>query len=208
MSLHSHIGKTFLAYWIVTEAQKQTGSKTAYLFASHRDSDTTALSLIHSLLFQLAADDADLQIALINSNAKDWKYNTFTATVALQKAVAATGQLFVIVDGLDEVDESERKIFLQQLLKVSSACAKLKICICSRLERDIENLFGEVAVSISVNKNNSRSIRTYTEQRYTDWMQEAQFTAEAQIDIYAPFSVIATRCEGLSMSKSQVSPDN
>ncbi|KAK1765267.1 hypothetical protein QBC33DRAFT_496016, partial [Phialemonium atrogriseum] len=190
-------GKTFLACWVVTKAKEK--GRTLYAFPSHVRADTTAISIIHTLLFQLASDDSDLQALLTDTNKRDLKSNVDVAKDLLTTALKCAGGTFMVIDGLDEVEEFERKQFLYSLLDVSKACrdSGLKICISSRAENDMVKILQSKATQIRVDRRNAVGIQTYVNSRFDQWMASTDFLAERQSEINALLSPISTKAKGM-----------
>lgn len=113
-------------------------ARTAFCILSYTLSDsTTALSIIHSLIFQLIADDEDMRVCLCESAKEDAKRDLKSATNLLTTITNCVGTTYIIIDGLDEMNEPERKRLLKELISVSKSCRGVKILFSSRPESDI-----------------------------------------------------------------------
>ena len=191
------LGKSFLACWVVNQLKKQKHT-TLYAFLSHVRTNTTALSVIHSLLFQLASNDRNIQDMLTDSNKRDFMRNLVAAKSMLQDVLKYQGSVFVVVDGLDEVDEVERKLLQSSLLDVLHACKDtgLRVCVSSRAEDDISKFLAPKAAVIRVNKRNRGGIYTYVSRRFEEWMENADFLDKGKAEIKALLSPICIKARG------------
>lgn len=136
------------------------GAHSAYL--SHTNaSSTSALSVVHSLIFQLAFDDENLQNVLYGLSRKNLKNNLSVAFEIFTTLLAYAGTVYIIIDGVDEISDRERFILLKHLLDVLKGCDTAKICISSRPEDDLKRVLGDQASSIRVDGQNSGSIRRF-----------------------------------------------
>lgn len=174
------------------------GIRTLYAFPTHAHANTTAISIIHSLLFQLASNNEEIQALLTDSNKRDLKSNMSFAKDVLKNALKCAGRTFLIIDGLDEIEEFERKQVLHALLELSKACkdSGLKICISSRAENDISNILQSEATTIRVDKGNSLAIQIYVNSRFEAWMESTDFLSEGQKEIEALLSPVSTKAKG------------
>ncbi|KAL2132803.1 hypothetical protein VTI74DRAFT_3372 [Chaetomium olivicolor] len=189
-------GKTFLACWVVKRLNAQ-GCTALYAFLSHVHANTTAISVIHSLLFQLASLDKNLQAMLTDSNKRDFMNKLVAAKGLLEDVLKCKGPTFVVIDGLDEVEEVERKLLQSSLLDVLRACRDtgLKVCISSRAEDDIARLLAPKAAVIRVNTRNRGGIYTYVNSRFDEWMENADFLDEGKSEIKALLPRICMRAK-------------
>lgn len=178
------------------EAKKK--GRVVYAFNSYIHTDTTSISIMHSLLFQLASEDEDLQTILTESNKRDLKTNMATAKELLTNALKVVGGAFVIVDGLDEVEEVERKFFLISLMDVLDACrdTTTKVCISSRAEHDITQILVPKATTIRVDTKNIVGIQVYISSRYKQWMAESDFSSRGRQEIQALLSPMSVKAKG------------
>lgn len=88
-----------------------TISYTAFAFLSNAfSSSISALSVLHSLLFQLASQHENLQDVLCRSTNEQVKSNVTVAVDTLKAVLDCAGHVFLIIDGLDEIDEVERGV--------------------------------------------------------------------------------------------------
>jgi hypothetical protein len=109
-----------------------------FVFLSYKESSSiSAISILHSLIFQLASEDRDLKIVLCDlfqSNRRDLKSNTQFAQGTLSKLLQCAEPTYIVMDGLDEITGPERQTTLHTLLDISKFCDKTKVLISSRIE--------------------------------------------------------------------------
>ncbi|KAI3319186.1 hypothetical protein HD806DRAFT_295960 [Xylariaceae sp. AK1471] len=188
-------GKTFLSAAVVEEAKSH--HTTLFVFASHmHSSSTTARSILQSLAFQLASQDKDAQAVLVESKARDISTSTKYVSGLLKTLLTGSGPTYIIVDGLDEMEQKERSILLEQLVGMD-CCPEMRILFSSRPEDDIANILDTKAIEIHVNKRNSGSIETYIKQRARNWFEDGEFDQEAQKQIERLLVPIAARAKGM-----------
>lgn len=78
-------------------------------------------------MFQLISADNDLQDAFCESSRENLKNNIGVATNLLKTLLKYAGRVYIIVDGLDEIDEVERGRLLKCLTDLSKECDELRI---------------------------------------------------------------------------------
>jgi hypothetical protein len=149
------------------------------------------------LIFQLLSTDHNLQAILGQTNTEDLKRSIDEAGKLLTTLLACGGPVYIIVDGLDEIEKAERCTLLQQLLKVSDDCEELKILISSRIEDDITKLIEVKADTIRVDHQNVSSIQAFITQRTKTWYQERKFIPEAQTEINHLLKPLALTSKGI-----------
>nr|KAK5442811.1 hypothetical protein LTR18_005488 [Exophiala xenobiotica] len=188
-------GKTILSTAVITATQNI--GKTIYAFLSYRYSGSlSALSILHSLIFQLAADDEHLQEIVCQSGQEALTNNIDVAMELLKSLVCYAAPVYVVIDGLDEIQELERCKFLRQILSLSEACEEVRILISSRDEVDIKQLLKDHA-TIRVNLRNAGSIQNFVNQRAREWFSERNFYPEVRSEIEGLLAPLASHAKGL-----------
>lgn len=190
-------GKTFLSAVAISQVRAR-GYRTPFAFISHSDQGTTARTILQSLLFQVAGGDQDATAVLVRSGEQEIRGNV-TQISKLLKAVFLQGQrgkpIYMIVDGLDEMDAVERRILLTQLTDLLDTCPEVKMLVSSRPEDDIVGILKK-ATGIRVDKENSGSIQAYVEQRLGTWMDESGFDQHIRENIRTLCASIPYRANG------------
>ncbi|TAQ90071.1 hypothetical protein B7494_g1584 [Chlorociboria aeruginascens] len=198
-------GKTYLSSTIIGHAL--TRGRTLFAFLSFKfSSSTTALSIIHSLIFQLTSDDDNLQAILCQSIAKDLRRDLKRAVELLATLLSTAGLTFIVIDGLDEIDEIERARLLQCLLDLSDSCNEAKILVSSRIEADIRAILCDKAVEIRIDTQNAGSIQAFVSRRVQEWFLSRDFIPEARTEIMellAPLSSKAKAPLGFAANSRQ-----
>ncbi|MBE3046125.1 hypothetical protein IMZ48_27025, partial [Candidatus Bathyarchaeota archaeon] len=140
----------------------------------------------------------DLQSILTESNKRDLTSNLAAAQELLATALKCANGVFMVIDGLDEVEPLERKLFLTTLMKVLHDCSDvaLKVCISSRAEDDITRILAPKATALSVDRRNTLEIEAYVKSRFEEWMAGADFLPDGKSEIEALLSPISTKAKG------------
>ncbi|QYT04362.1 ANK_REP_REGION domain-containing protein [Trichoderma simmonsii] len=173
-------------------------TKTIFAFLSHDSSSSiTALSVVHSLIFQLTSDDEGLQTIFCGSNRENFKNNLDVAIGFLQTLLNSTGLVSIIIDGVDEIDFSEREKLLKKLCEVSTACKKTLILISSRAEHDISAILSQVSLTIRVDTHNAASIQIFIDDWVQTWFSVHDFLREDESEIEGLLASLASKAKGM-----------
>lgn len=183
---------------MIQECQR-LGKITIYAFLSHTLASTTsALSVLHSFIFQLTRSNNDLETALCHSSRQVLKSNLDCAAGVLKLLLGYAGPTCLIVDGLDEMETRERQRLLSELITMSKACDKMKVLICSRPESDIERVLGAYP-RLRVDRNNTNSIEVFVSHETSLWLsQRDHLIPEEQAEIEHLLVPVAERASGKS----------
>lgn len=192
-------GKTHLARIAVREAQKNGHSLFAFL-AYTSSNNTSALSIIHSLIFQLAADDTDLQSVVCHSSGGNFRNSVEDATQVFQALLCICGPVYITIDGLDEVEPNVRCRILKILLQLSSEIEKLGLLVSCRPESDLADLLKNSPATVRVDDLNTGGIQAYITQRKKELYHEREFFPEAQNEMDALLAPLATKSKGSCMT--------
>ena len=155
------------------------------------------MSIIHSLIFQLTSDDDDLQAVLCQSSRENLKSSIDVAISLLATLIGCAGPVYIIIDGLDEIDEIERGKLMKQLLDLSKNCEDAKILISSRPEADITAIFYDKVMSIRVDKRNAGSIQAFVNWHTQKWFLDRAFLPEAKAEIERLLAPLASNSQGI-----------
>jgi len=171
-----------------------------FVFLSYKYSQsTTPIDILHSLIFQLALEDKNLQTILSSfspTHRRDLKGSTSFARDTLLKLVQCTQVTHIIVDGLDEIGETNRQRFLQELLTIWQKCEEMKILVSSRYETDIAHMLPPETKHIRIGRKNAGNIQTYVSQRTHEWLSKAGFDDEARSEIQDLLFPLAAQAKG------------
>lgn len=187
-------GKTYVSAVTIREAKSR--HQTLFAFASHTHrASTTAKSILQSLLFQLAFDSKDIQSVLVETDERDLVGSTRKVSELFKTVLKDAGPTYIILDGLDEMDQVERRILLEQLCKLDG-CTEAKLLVSSRAEDDIGEVLKTKATSILVHKKNSASIQAYVNRRIQSWMDTTNFVQPARQQIRHLLAPLAANADG------------
>lgn len=204
-------GKTYLTASVVDYAKNLTsdGGRTLFVFVSYADSCLlNARAVILSLLFQAADEDADFQSVLVHPRERGFRENTSLATLLLRKhLIKAPGTTYIIIDGLDEMDECERQVLLARLEDLSKACSNLRLLISSRIEHDILKALKKNSTGVRVDDKNFGAIQRYVDYRCEKWTDESEFVPEVRREFKELISPLSARSGGKFCSDSDNSSD-
>jgi predicted NACHT family NTPase len=188
-------GKTFLAAIAIRCAMAHGKTIFAYLGYSS-SSSISALSIFHSLIFQVTHDDHEVQALLCRLGRENLRNDLEVATELLKDLLNYTGVAYLILDGIDEITEVERSKLLQQLVRVAEGCKDARILISSRPEADITACIDPEFRSICVNDRNSGSIQAFITRRTKQWLAMRDFFPEDQGEIEALLAPLASKAKG------------
>ncbi|KAL4905604.1 hypothetical protein BDW74DRAFT_167782 [Aspergillus multicolor] len=153
-------GKTFLAGTVINQAR--TTGLTAFAFLTHNLSNSTsALTVVHSLIFQLAGQNEGLQDVICHSVHEHTKSDIKLAVALLKSLLNCVGSAYLIIDGVDEIDMVERRVLLQNLIDLSQDCTAMRLLISSRREDDIVAVLENNAENVQANERNEESIQAF-----------------------------------------------
>ncbi len=153
---------------------------------------------LSSTLFssQLCSESQDLRASLVETSQRNLKTDTDFVTDTLKRALLYEGTVFIVIDGLDEVEEIERKRLLYLLRDILKDCQDTRLYISSREEVDIARIISTDATTVSVDRRNVESIQAYVSKRFKDWMEVAEFEAQAKEELKGLLSVLAPHSQG------------
>ncbi|RKK66380.1 hypothetical protein BFJ69_g15452 [Fusarium oxysporum] len=170
-------GKTFLAANLIRRLQAES---TAILYG-FIDYDNQAmrrpLRLWHSLIFQLVSHNRDL--CSIVHEILITKYDSLTSDNEyveefFSNLVQSSGPLRIVIDGLDEADETERGAAVDYLLRMTESHPNIKLLLSSRPERDLEIKLKQKFHVIRVDQHNEVDINNYVKIEGDAWLSELQ----------------------------------
>lgn len=184
---------------IIDKTQDLAVSNTLFAFLSYRDPHITTVKIFQSFIFQLLLENPDLQPILsheFQSNFRKLSSDTTYVQGLLTKLLQIAGFTCVIVDGLDEIEESERQFLLRALLEVHRDCEDMKLLISSRAEDDITRLLQNETEPVRVDKKNVEDIRTYVQQRTDEWLASSGFDVETSTETMRLLVPLASKANG------------
>ncbi|KAH7253331.1 hypothetical protein B0J15DRAFT_447743 [Fusarium solani] len=188
-------GKTYLTAAAIEHTKEQ--HRALFAFATHANHNSvSAFSILQSLMFQAAEDDKDFQTVLVESQERELGGNTGYVVGLLKTFLGTSGTTYIIIDGLDEMEECERQILLHRLTEISNECKDLRLLISSRSEDDISRRLEEKATTIRVDDRNSGSIQIYVDRRCQDWMASRYFNPATKKELLQFISPLSAKANG------------
>ncbi|GAW19567.1 hypothetical protein ANO14919_090550 [Xylariales sp. No.14919] len=190
-------GKTVLSSAVVNHLAHVNRAKTAFAFLTYQDATTSALSTIHSLIFQLVGRDANLMAIVCESVCDGLESNLTKTGDLLASLIRYVGLVYVVLDGVDEIGEVERGRLVTELLRLSKMVENLRIIFSTRPEADLMRLLENTAAVINVHDHNEGNIKNYIDQRTQDIFHTRKVFQEAQVAIKQLLEPLVSRAKGM-----------
>jgi hypothetical protein len=190
-------GKTVLSSALVDQLRGLQGSETAFAFLTYQEAKTTALSTIHSLVFQLAGRAEEPMAIICESMSEGLKSDLTAAGNLLSSLVHYIGSVYLVIDGVDEISEEERGTLVTELLRLAKVCKKLKIIFSTRPEADLTRLLSDTAIVIQIHDHNEESIKNYVHERSQYIFHSRKIYPRAQIEIRRLLAPLASQAKGM-----------
>lgn len=169
---------------------------TLFVFLSHEHQDTSAMSVLHSLILQLARKDPKLMDMVRYTDRDVLEFDLSSAVKLFTNLVQGAGPVRIIIDGLDEIEETERVVLLRQMLTLSNDCDEARVLIASRPEADITSLLEKPSKSIRVDAQNTPSIHAFVMSRFDNWLQGHSLSPEDETEIRGLMGGLAGQAKG------------
>ncbi|KAI0550440.1 nacht domain-containing protein [Xylaria curta] len=189
--------KTVLSSAIVDRLSDIQGAKTAFAFLTYQEAKTSALSTIHSFIFQLAGKDEDLIAIVCESMSDGLKNNLSIASDLLASLIRYSGLVYLVIDGVDETSEVERGRLIIEFLRLAKVCEMVKIIFSSRPEADLIRLLGDKVVEINVHDQNKGNIQNYIDERVQHIFKIRRVFSKAQDVIKELLKPLVGRAKGM-----------
>ncbi|KAH8704111.1 hypothetical protein BGW36DRAFT_287051 [Talaromyces proteolyticus] len=190
-------GKTYICGAAIDHLRQHKQNKTLFAFLSYTNNTSqTALTILQSFIFQAAEDDPDFQSVLVDAKERELRGNTGYVMKLLKSWLQTAGPTYVVIDGLDEMECSERQILLQKLEELSKGCDELRFLVCCRLEADIYKALEGKSTNIQVNERNSGSIQTYINSRFDDLIKSHRFDPNTELELRVLLSPLSAKAKG------------
>ncbi|KAI4861312.1 hypothetical protein F4820DRAFT_461052 [Hypoxylon rubiginosum] len=207
-------GKTFLVGNLIKRMQN-SGQRVLFVFLSH-DNQTAgdSINVLHTILFQLLEDDSTCRSILYeasHSNYRKLKSDSGFVMDLLCEILKAVGPSFIILDGLDELDEISWKRLLSDVLQLHESCPETKLLISSREERDISLRLREKAVPLRVDHKNFEDINSFVQLKCQNLLEEMEAQgADNQmcLKVKEALSTIAENAEGRTVPDIEAEVEN
>ncbi len=171
-----------------------------FAFLNYQDTQaSTTLKVLHSFCFQLLLANKTLQPIL--SHAYESNSRQVSSSVDFMKSLLCdllkcTGTTYVVMDGIDEINDRERQILLKTLLELFKSSPNLKVLISSREETDISRLLKPEVRPVRLDHYNLDDIKTYVDHRTNTWLVELNADKSTSSEIRKLVEPIASKAEG------------
>ncbi|KAI0535309.1 hypothetical protein GGR58DRAFT_529608 [Xylaria digitata] len=190
-------GKIVLSSAIVNHLRQIHDAKTAFAFLTYQETKTSALSTIHSLIFQLAGSDEELMAIVCEAICDPPRRNLTMASDLLASLIHRVGPVYLVLDGGDEISETERGRLVTVLLRLAEESEKLRIIFSARPEADLIRLLDNIAVVINVHEQNEGNIKIYIDQRMQDIFHIRRVFPAVQTEIARLLEPLVSRAKGM-----------
>ncbi|KAF4962504.1 hypothetical protein FSARC_9427 [Fusarium sarcochroum] len=190
-------GKTLLASSVIKYTQQLDNTRTIFAFLTYKDCNISALSIIHSLIFQLTSHSLTLKTAFCQSELQHLRSDFAVATTLLQSLIQGAGTVHIIVDGLDEIDQAQRSKLIKELVRLSGNCEECRILFSSRPEADISTALDDNTTSIQVDQQNAGSIQVFINRTMEEWFEDRGFFSQTRHQIQGWAAPLASRAKGM-----------
>ncbi|KAH6888169.1 hypothetical protein B0T10DRAFT_515086 [Thelonectria olida] len=191
-------GKTYLSSIIIRQIASRK-DPLAFAFLNYRQK-TSPLGVLHSLAFQIVLDNKDLQPKLVSAYDKSFRKLTSSVEFAkdlLKDLLVGSSTTYIVLDGLDEMRDSERVILVQALLDLQDQRKSLKLLIASRAEHDISRLLSGKVEPIRVHEANHYDIQTYVDRRALTLISDLGLDLEVGNEMSQLMKPVATNARGM-----------
>ncbi|KAI1802020.1 hypothetical protein F4811DRAFT_555212 [Daldinia bambusicola] len=168
-------GKTFLVGNLIRKMQDRN-QRVLFVFLSHDDQAAgDTIKVLHSLIFQLLEYDTALRPILhkaSQSDSRKLKSDCGFVLNFLCTILNSIGANYLILDGLDELNEISRNHLLSNILRINEKCPETKLLISSREEREISLRLGSKSIPLRVNSKNNQDIHSFVQLECEDIIDE------------------------------------
>jgi len=204
-------GKTVLSSSLVNEiesrirSENRPSSSLLYFFCSYKQPDkNNCLALLRSLIWQMILQDNDLIPYVYTQYINNPNFASFPRCKKLlskllgECAPCGSYSIYVVLDGLDELPEAERKqLFpvLKPILAEEPCISTVRVYIASQDLVDIRKALKE-SVHVPIKDSNQDDIRKYIEAEAKHVIEELGLEEEA-LEMYNTIvQSLSTRADG------------
>ena len=194
------IGKTFLSGNIIKRLQRARQCA-LFVFLSHEEQSTgRVLSVLHSLLFQVLEHDSSLQVLLpdyLSADRRKLLRDQDFVKQILYTVLSSLGPAYIVLDGLDEVEESNWRDLLNAVFGIKESCVEVKVLISSREVREISLALKDKVAHLPINKHNHDDIQAFVRREMEGVLRNFANADElVQSKIRAALGSIADKSDG------------
>ena len=152
-----------------------------YAFPTYDDTaGNTKMAIINSLLYQLCRANKSL-IPAVNREHEDRHSRSLALNTwgnLLETFICGSEPVYIILDGLDECDETEREQLLRTILGLWKNCSNLHVLVASRKEADIHRELEKHCEMLIVEKKNRADIKRFVIGKINDLWRRIKHIAE------------------------------
>lgn len=123
----------------------------------------------------------------------------------LRTLVDCAGTVYIVIDGLDEIDSVECMRLVKELLGLGKACTGCRILFSSRPETEIRSILKDNTTDIQVDQRNFESVRLFVEFRMNEWFAARNFVQDFRDEVRHFFASLAVRAKGQLSSRNRIS---
>lgn len=171
-------GKTFLSSSII-EYITGRGDSTVFAFLKYQSRESiSTLQLLHSFIWQMALDNEHLQSPLVSAHKREYRRLNSDLNFVKEmfcQLLDLMPTVFIVIDGLDEILQSERLQLLRTMSELLQMKSNMKLLISSRPEDDISKIILKEAQPIRVHDCNKHDIQAYVNRRASSLVSDASF---------------------------------
>ncbi|KAF8241833.1 hypothetical protein K440DRAFT_608109 [Wilcoxina mikolae CBS 423.85] len=180
-------GKTYLCFSILRHLQAKVeaveSACVVYAFPTYDDGNTKS-AVMESILYQLCRANT----ALIPAANREYDTHASRSRISdpwdnlLEIFISRTDPVYMILDGLDECDETHRKKLLETTLKLCNDCPNLHVLVSSRKEVDIRQRLETNAEMVAVEEWNRSDIERYVTHEVCGLWERIKHIAKPEIE--------------------------
>ena len=162
-------------------AQAKESIYILYAFPTYDDiGGNTEMAILRSLLYQLCRANHSL-IPAVNKEHDDRHNRGLLLNnwgKLLEKLICGSEPVYIILDGLDECDEIERKQLLGVILSLWKNCSNLHVLVASRKEVDIRRALEKNCETLIVEEKNRTDIKRFVTREINELWRKIRHIAE------------------------------
>lgn len=170
---------------------------TCFAFLTYKDEKISALSILHSLIFQLAERDDERVDVVCESMGEELKNNLIAARDLLKSLILHAGSVCLVIDGVDEISKSERGRIVLELLGLVKSCDGLRVIFSSRPEADLTRALDNTTVVIQIHDHNEQNIEWYVKESTQKMFKDRGILRRDHDEIKKLLALIARRAKGM-----------
>lgn len=197
-------GKTYLCFAILRHLEMNVKvAKSANLLYAFPTYDciggNTSIAIFESFVYQICQSNPLLTPVVTLDYQKSRGHfrppARFLAEL-LEKLICGTEPTYMIVDGLDECEESQRKEILETIICLSQKCSNLRVLFSSRREVDIDRVLQGICQIVPVDQHNRGDIQSYVTVQLQEICQKARTSGDLVANIKSLVRPIVTQANG------------